>query len=155
MKIVEIPGIDLCDFCSLDEDKRGVHGGPNGPIYMCGVSGCEEAYANYLDEVEGVEMTKYRKKPLVIEAIKLRTNNIKEVEEFIGDKKIVFNCDMSREKFEEYKDIVRNNGLKVKTLEGEVIASIGDYIIKGVIGEFYPCKPDVFKKTYEKVESEE
>ena len=52
MKIVEIPGIDLCDFCSLDEDKRGVHGGPNGPIYMCGESGCEEAYANYLKEVE-------------------------------------------------------------------------------------------------------
>ena len=62
---------------------------------------------------------------------------------------------MSREKFEEYKDIVRNKGLKVKTLEGEVIASIGDYIIKGVIGEFYPCKPDVFKKTYEKVENDE
>ena len=99
-------------------------------------------------------MTKYRKKPIVIEAIKLRTNNIKEVEEFIGDKKIVFNCDMSREKFGEYKDIVGNKGLKIKTLEGDMIANIGDYIIKGVIGEFYPCKPDIFKKTYEKVEND-
>ena len=90
MKSVEEPGIDLCDYCYLDEDERGVTSGPSGPIYRCSSSGCEEAYANYLDEVEGVEMTKYRKKPIVIEAIKLRTNNIKEVEEFIGDKKKLF-----------------------------------------------------------------
>lgn len=44
-----------------------------------------------------------------------------------------------------------NSGLVIKTLEGEHIASIGDYIIKGVHGEFYPCKPDIFEETYEEV----
>jgi hypothetical protein len=42
--------------------------------------------------------------------------------------------------------------LKIPTLEGEMMASIGDWIIKGVNGELYPCKPDIFAKTYEKVE---
>ena len=42
-------------------------------------------------------------------------------------------------------------GLVIKTLEGEHLASIGDYIIKGVSNEFYPCKPDIFERTYEKV----
>ena len=39
--------------------------------------------------------------------------------------------------------------LYIQTLEGEMHASVGDYIIKGVNGEFYPCKPDIFKKTYD------
>ena len=43
-------------------------------------------------------------------------------------------------------------GLVIKTLEGEHVASIGDYIIKGVAGEFYPCKPDIFAKTYDLAE---
>ena len=42
--------------------------------------------------------------------------------------------------------------LRISTLEGAIDASKGDYIIKGVAGEFYPCKPDIFEKTYEKVE---
>ena len=42
--------------------------------------------------------------------------------------------------------------LTIKTLEGEHIASIGDYIIKGVKGELYPCKPDIFELTYDKVD---
>jgi hypothetical protein len=45
-------------------------------------------------------------------------------------------------------------GLIIKTLEGEHIATIGDYIIKGVSGEFYPCKPDIFEQTYEMVGEE-
>lgn len=45
-------------------------------------------------------------------------------------------------------------GLKIKTLEGDMRAEKGDWIIKGVNGEFYPCKPDIFEKTYEKVEAE-
>ena len=42
--------------------------------------------------------------------------------------------------------------IKIKTLEGKMVSRVGDYIIKGVNGEFYPCKPDIFEKTYEKVE---
>ena len=43
--------------------------------------------------------------------------------------------------------------LLIRTLEGDHIASVGDYIIKGIKGEIYPCKPDIFEKTYEEVES--
>ena len=46
-------------------------------------------------------------------------------------------------------------GLIIKTLEGEHLASIGDYIIKGVKGEFYPCKPDIFEQTYEELKGGE
>lgn len=42
--------------------------------------------------------------------------------------------------------------LRIDTLEGEMTAQLGDYVIKGVNGEFYPCKPDIFEKTYEPVE---
>lgn len=43
---------------------------------------------------------------------------------------------------------VADNELEIVTLEGTMTASVGDYIIKGLRGEFYPCKPDVFHKTY-------
>lgn len=44
-----------------------------------------------------------------------------------------------------------NDGLVIHTLEGDMLADYGDWIIKGVKGEFYPCKPDIFEATYEKV----
>lgn len=92
---------------------------------------------------------KYRKKPVVIEAMQLKEDNIEELEKFCD--KISFDCI-------EYKYLNDKEATKVllsaviKTLEGDMIASVGDYIIKGVNGEFYPCKPDIFKKTYELVE---
>ena len=46
-----------------------------------------------------------------------------------------------------------NQCIKIPTLEGEMIASIRDYIIRGIKGEYYPCKPDIFEATYEKVEN--
>lgn len=45
--------------------------------------------------------------------------------------------------------LVDKDKVKIPTLEGDMLASVGDYIIKGVNGEFYPCKPDVFEKTYD------
>ena len=52
-----------------------------------------------------------------------------------------------------YIDFTKNeSGLIIKTLEGEHIVSVGDYIIKGIEGEFYPCKPNIFEKTYELLE---
>ena len=80
-------------------------------------------------------MAKYRKKPVVIEAIQWNGRNEVEVSNFIGG-----NLEMGDE------------SLFIQTLEGKMEASVGDFIIKGVKGEFYPCKPDVFEKTYEKVE---
>lgn len=79
---------------------------------------------------------KFRKKPVVIEAIQYKANNITEIHNFVK------------------KHLVRNEDktLTIQTLEGNMKASVGDYIIKGVNGEFYPCKPDIFEKTYEIVE---
>ena len=77
---------------------------------------------------------KYRKKPVVIEAIQWASNNLSEIDNFIG--RTVDN---------------KETTLVIHTLEGDMEASIGDYIIKGVNGEFYPCKPDIFDKTYEEV----
>ena len=95
-------------------------------------------------------MAKFRRKPLVVEAIQLTTSNIREVYEFINGKTIISNMN----KWEEYEDLVKKNGLRLKTMESHnetQIASIGDYIIMGTRGEFYPCKPDIFKNIYESV----
>lgn len=85
---------------------------------------------------------KYRKKPVIIEAIQFEDNSdrIIEIHEFMGGDTIRVNY--------EDKD---NPYLKIETLEGIMKASVRDYIIKGVNGEFYPCKPDIFEKTYERV----
>ena len=88
----------------------------------------------------------YRKKPVVIEAVQLTENNAEEISAFVGKE-----C---RKHYD--NDFPTENtpymGLQIATLEGVMLASIGDYIIKGVKGEFYPCKPDIFEQTYEKVE---
>lgn len=56
--------------------------------------------------------------------------------------------DASDTTFECTPESVDRHDLRIKTLEGEMIVSDGDYVIRGVNGEFYPCKPDVFAKTY-------
>ena len=83
---------------------------------------------------------KYRKKPLIIEAFK-----------WTGGPD-------QREDPEWMVDAIRKNivsfvpsGMLIATLEGAMMASLGDYIIKGVKGEIYPCKPDIFMATYEPV----
>ncbi|MDD5358233.1 MAG: hypothetical protein PHX80_03750 [Candidatus Nanoarchaeia archaeon] len=85
---------------------------------------------------------KYRKKPVVIEAVQWTGLNEPEVVSFCSaaywDGELPINAE--------------NGVLIIKTLEGQMAASFGDYIIKGVKGEFYPCKPDIFEATYEKVE---
>ena len=90
---------------------------------------------------------KFRKKPVVIEAIQWNGSNLKEIIEFTG-------LHRSAEKWtwKEYEEVVASSGLKIFTLEGPLMASVGDWIIKGIKGEFYPCKPDIFEKTYELVE---
>lgn len=82
---------------------------------------------------------KYRKKPVVIEAIQYNGKNEDEIEMFVGD--ALLGIDGAFD----------NPYLYIATLEGTMTASKGDYIIKGVDGEFYPCKPDIFKKTYEEI----
>ena len=60
---------------------------------------------------------------------------------------------IERNKFEDYCVMVNEKGMKISTLEGEMTASINDYIIKGIKGEFYPCKPDIFEQTYEQADN--
>lgn len=78
---------------------------------------------------------KYRKKPIIISAMQWKGNNRSEIIDFVGN-----------------SAVFDRTGLYIITLEGEMFASIGDYIIRGVVGEFYPCKGDIFRKTYELVE---
>jgi uncharacterized protein YeeX (DUF496 family) len=84
-------------------------------------------------------MPKYVKKPITIEAVQWKGDNRKEIFDFCN--KCYFNTDF------ETQDLK----LIIQTLEGTMEASVGDYIIKGIQGEFYPCKPDIFKLTYDEV----
>lgn len=92
---------------------------------------------------------KYRKKPIVIDAIQWNGKNMVEIADFAKDS-IEFN--EIRQGDAENKIPVQYD-LSIKTLEGIMQASIGDYIIKGINGEFYACKPEIFEKTYEKVDN--
>ena len=87
----------------------------------------------------------YVKKQVTIQAMEWTGENVEELEYFTEDQD---NEKWFRE-FDEYGE----QHLYIFTLEGSMKANIGDYIIKGVKGEFYPCKPDIFKMTYEELEA--
>jgi len=97
-------------------------------------------------------MKKYRQKPVVIEAVQLKWVSWDEVCEFLGD--IISKKNPARNT-EEYSDtcgeIAPYIELTIPTLEGDHIAKHGDYIIKGVKGEFYPVRNDIFLETYEEI----
>lgn len=78
---------------------------------------------------------KYRKKPVIVEAIVWDGYNITEIVQFVKQ-----------------SHTIKNGVLVIHTLEGDHVANKGDYIIKGIAGEFYPCKPDIFNDTYEFVD---
>jgi hypothetical protein len=89
-------------------------------------------------------MAKYRKKPVVIEAVQWLNESDETTQQEIP--------------FYHHPEVRRtifpnpDGKLTIRTLEGDMIADIGDFIIKGVKGEIYPCKPDIFEQTYELVE---
>lgn len=87
----------------------------------------------------------YKKKPVVVEAIKWDGLNLDEIMDFVGKSLIVETYDAGYQAGATPLAV----GLKIRTLEGDMNVSFGDYIIKGVKGEFYPCKPDIFEQTYE------
>lgn len=82
-------------------------------------------------------MPKYRKKPVIIEAVQYN-GTVEEIVDFAGFENTDMNSTQSK--------------LYIKTFEGDRLVSHGDYVIKGIKGEFYPCKPDIFEATYEIVE---
>ena len=80
---------------------------------------------------------KYVKKPVIVEAVQYTGDNVEEILQFVSA------GTRETEKTE--------NGIIIHTLEGDMLASVGDYIIRGVHGEHYPCKPDIFVQTYSEV----
>jgi hypothetical protein len=88
-------------------------------------------------------VSKFRKKPGVVEAIQYQPHeNCGEVGRFMGlNDGDDYECDESE-----------NDEYAIETLEGVMWAQPGDWIIRGVQGEFYPCKPDIFEQTYEPIE---
>ena len=80
-------------------------------------------------------MAMYRKKPVVIEAVQWRNTNQDELLDVFG--RAVYRWDFAV-----------SGSLFIPTLEGKMEANVGDWIIKGVKGEFYPCKPDIFEQLY-------
>lgn len=79
---------------------------------------------------------KFMKKPVVIEALQYDGKNLEAIGQFVG-----------------YDAEIRaREVLIIKTLEGEHVANVNDWIIKGIKGEFYPCKPDIFQATYSLIE---
>lgn len=93
-------------------------------------------------------MAKYKKKPIVVEAIRWTGSNLEEIRNFVGSDLI--------EECVELFDIKRTLkkmlvDIAIETPEGTMRVDYGDYIIKGVKGEFYPCKSDIFEQTYEEV----
>ena len=91
---------------------------------------------------------RYRKKPVVIDAIKWTGDNLRAVICFTDGPPDTRSSHAGM-MWETYEDLVHREGLKIYTLEGTMNADVGDYIIRGVKGEFYPCKPDIFAATYE------
>jgi hypothetical protein len=84
-------------------------------------------------------MPKYRKKPVVIEAIRLTEDTCDEVHQFLDIPHDENGCGLE---------------IYIETLEGTMCCDVGDWVIKGVKGEFYPCKNDIFEASYEPADPE-
>jgi len=86
------------------------------------------------------EIKFYVKKPIAIQALQFLTENVSEVCAFIGDFP--------------HKYIAQEQMLIISTLEGDHLVRHGDYVVRGVYGEYYPVKPTIFEETYEQVPNE-
>ena len=142
----------------LHMDGNGRRGGINlgashGPIVDSLLEAFSETPAareagQAAQPVAHVDGRSYRKKPVVVKAVQWTGENLREVIAFT-DGPPETKSHHAGMMWEQYEDLVRKNGLKIYTLEGKMDASPGDWIIKGVKGEFYPCKPDIFAATYD------
>lgn len=102
---------------------------------------------------------KVRKKPVVVEAYHLKDLSYESVTEclnFIGQPMRIPRCFPEYDNpFDDYMIIVwKNNSIVIHTLDGDHLAKAGDYIIRGIQGELYLCKPDIFMETYEVIEDD-
>lgn len=93
-------------------------------------------------------MAKFRKKPVVVEAMRVTKHNAPGISEWSNGNVVASPV------LEPTEANPTGVYLQVETLEGRMTAIVGDWIIRGIKGEFYPCKPDIFAATYEPVEVE-
>lgn len=84
-------------------------------------------------------INKYRKKPVVIEAIRFNGENRELIANWLG-------AEISSGRI---RDCIFEDLIQIETLEGVMTANVGDWIVKGVKGEFYPVKDDIFRETYD------
>ena len=96
---------------------------------------------HFIAKCKGDKMAKYKKRPVFVDAIQWTGRNRYKVKHFLKKDFMGF-------------QFTNNMTVKIKTLEGIMRASCGDWIIRGVKGELYPCKPDIFESTYEPVTEE-
>ena len=87
-------------------------------------------------------MARYRKKPIEVEAVQFTEETRQQIIDW---------CDPRHTNMDDDGCLYETANLFIRTPEGEMMAQPGDYIIKGIAGEFYPCKPDIFEQTYEAV----
>jgi len=90
-----------------------------------------------------MKVKQYRKKPVIIEAVLLTKVDGPDIAQWCNGRWM--NLTGRGDRGEDISCVL------IKTLEGEMRADLGDYVIKGLAGEFYPCKPDIFTQSYEEV----
>jgi hypothetical protein len=101
--------------------------------------------ASWNEQDKQLTPKRFRKKPVVIEAKKLTVDSFDDVFKWI---------EINHGSIEQWEFDEEHTWMMIKTLEGDHKAQLNDWIIKGVAGEFYPCKPDIFEMTYEPVDIE-
>lgn len=94
--------------------------------------------------------TRFRKKPVVIDALQFDGYNSDQIITFMGGERVA----EAEVKMLSGPGRGMHEVLVIHTIEGGMTASPGDWVIRGVRGEYYPCKPDVFDQTYEPVDSD-
>lgn len=98
-----------------------------------------------------MEPQKYRKKPVVIEAMRYDGTNVDQIVEWSGARFMsVRTVWRNPDNPNEY---LREEVLVIATLDGDMVIQVGDYVIRGIAGEFYPCRADIFEATYERAEA--
>src|SRR5690625_2060410 len=97
-------------------------------------------------DLGGIIMSKYKKKMVVVEEFQFYVDRMLDwfMDKISSNEVVLKDCNYGRYSIDDAY-------CEIKTLEGTMQANARDYIIKGVDGEIYPCKPDIFKRTYEKV----
>lgn len=132
-------------LCTTYGDKAELSDGPCGRCVGLAVRGPEGSKSVPRGPgVPGMGPGKYRKKPVIVEARQFTGDNFMEIRTWAHD-------GMPPEANSIVLHDGTGEGLAIRTLEGTMYASNGDWIIKGVKGEFYPCKPDIFEATYEAI----